>query len=379
MSRNILFATWQYYPIPAGGAEHQAQMQAEALVRRNHRVTIVTPRTSGTASGWVNGVFVHRLPIIDRHPFRTVTYLLSLAIYLLLRLPRFDLVHVHLANTYADLIVLMGALLRRPVYVKLAAGGESGEVARQRRISWITRYYGIRHASRVQALSDEIELEVRSIGVSAERILRIPNGVDTTRFAPIADASRAEQRLSLALPEGEVLVLYTGRFSSYKGVPDLLDIWAGASPPSATLLLVGFRKDHPPEDQIAPPTDDDRLIVHEWATDTLPYLHSADIFVQPSHAEGMSNVLLEAMACGLPIVATRVGAAASMLQDGESGLLVEPGDQDGLRRALRSLIDEPELRDRLGAAAVRTIDERYSIEVIVDRIEAAYEEMLSSN
>ena len=89
----------------------------------------------------------------------------------------------------------------------------------------------------------------------------------------------------------------------------------------------------------------------------------------PSHAEGMANALLEAMACGLPVVATRVGAAPSMVTDGESGLLVDASDVEGLAGALDRLINDPQLRARSGAAARQRVHERYSIGAVVDHIE----------
>ncbi len=182
MNLRILFCTLAYHPVAAGGAERQARLQAEELVRRGYPVTVVCPAVPGFKSGMVDGVRVVRLPIIPRRPFRTISYMVVLAAFLLLRIRRFEVVHVHLANLQADVAVVMGALLRRPVYVKVAAGGPLGEVGRFRRVSPITRYTGLRRATRVQAISAEIERDLLGIGVRRSRIIRNPNGIDFGRI-----------------------------------------------------------------------------------------------------------------------------------------------------------------------------------------------------
>jgi glycosyltransferase involved in cell wall biosynthesis len=93
---------------------------------------------------------------------------------------------------------------------------------------------------------------------------------------------------------------------------------------------------------------------------------AADAFLLPSRSEGMSNALLEAMACGLPVLATRVSGTEGLVKDGEDGLLYAPGDFAGLRQALDRLILEPGLREKLGKAAREKVKE-YSLERTVDK------------
>jgi glycosyltransferase involved in cell wall biosynthesis len=370
MAFRVLFCTLAYFPAAAGGAEHQARLQAEELVRRGHQVTVACPRLPGMRSGKVNGVFVRRLPRANRRPFRTVTYLFSLTLYLLSQARRFDLVHVHLANLQADVVGLVATVLRRPVYVKLAAGGPKGEVARMRRIAWATRYVGLRRAARVQALSAEIERDVASAGVEAGRVVRIPNGLDVTMFRTPTVEDRERARASLGLPPEGVLVLYAGRFVAYKGVPELVQAWAARRAREGTLVMVGTRNEA--EDAVVEVPSGERLIVREWTDRVLPYYQACDVFVLPSHVEGMSNALLQALACGMTIVATRVGSAEELVCDGESGILVRPRDVDELAAALDRVIGDRDLRVRLGAAATRAVAQDFSIASVVDRIEAEY-------
>ncbi|MEX2446317.1 MAG: glycosyltransferase family 4 protein [Dehalococcoidia bacterium] len=375
-TRNVLFVTWQYFPMPAGGAEHQARLQAEELARRGHRVTVLCRSSAEAGSGAVNGVAVHRLPAVDRRPFRTLTFLCSLAVYLLLRVRHADVVHVHLAGLYTDLVVLIASWYGVPVYLKIAAGGESGEVRKLRRFARVTRFYGLRHAARVQALSDEIAAELRDAGVPPGRIVRIPNGVLSP--APRDARDRAGLRAGLELPEDGLVVLYMGRFSRYKGVADLVEAWRRVPAEDARLLLVGYRADHPPEDQLdlAPgsPALPGNVVVHEWTTRAADYLAAADVFVLPSHSEGMSNALLEALAGSLPTVATRVGAATTLIDDGVNGLLVDAGEPAQLADALTRILADGVLRQRLAGAAAITGRE-YSVDAVVDRLEETYAAM----
>jgi glycosyltransferase involved in cell wall biosynthesis len=312
---------------------------------------------------------------IDRRPFRTITYLPMLTAWLAGNVGRYDLIHVHLANLHGDVAVIMARMRGIPLYTKLAAGGPRGEIGRLRPVAWLTRYAGIRWARRVQAISAEIARDLAALGIDPDRVVRIPNGQDDGVHRPASAEERAALRARLGLPENDVLVLYAGRFARYKGVLDLLQAWRGLEPPDGvTLVLVGEPAlDDPVHELPQAP----RVLVHPWTGEVDDYQRACDVVVLPSYAEGMSNALLEAMACGMAPVATRVGAAPEMIVDGESGFLIAPGDVTGLRDALRRLIGDRVLRERLGAAAAAVVAERYAIAPVVDQIEAAYAGMLA--
>jgi len=363
----ILFCTLDYPPSPAGGAERQAQLQAEALVHMGHYVDVVCPRTGHWRSAMQNGVRVHRLPRIGRGVSGMVSYLVCLWAFLILRVRSFDLVHVHLANLQADVAVAVAHLLRRPSYVKLAAGGPMGEIGRMRRLSVLTRNYGIRHADLVQAISEEIESDVLAIGVRPERIRAIPNGVRIPSHPP-TDVERETVRRHLHLPRECFVALYVGRMERDKGVADLLEAWDGMDPSRHLLVLLGsLGVKHPVPMSGLPPG----AIHRPWSENVDQYLVAADVLVLPSHTEGMSNALLEAMAQGVAAVATHVGAASRLLNSGESGLLVDAHDVAGLRHAIQYLADDDGARQRMGEAARRDIG-RFSIESVAREIDAAY-------
>ncbi len=369
----ILLFTLDYEPGPAGGAERQARLQAEELTRRGHRVCVVCPRSPGQQTGVVGRVRVSRLPRSRRRRLRKPSYAAVLGCWLVAHGRRFDVWHVHLASRQADWVVLMAALLRRPTYVKVASGGETGEVHVGNRSAWMTRRIGLRGASRVQALSGEIAHELRQVGVRPDRIVRIPNGLDLSVFRPVAPQHRAAIRRQLGLPSAQPVVLYTGRFARYKGLADLIEAWGHvAANADGLLVLVGARgrEDRP----LSVPLRGPRLICRPWTPMVVDYLHAADIFAYPPHQDGMSNALLEAMACGVAPVATRIPAVEGLLEHEHNALLVPPSAPQELSEALLALLGDDNLRQDIGQAAAQTARE-YSLQSVVSEIEFTYAEL----
>jgi glycosyltransferase involved in cell wall biosynthesis len=371
---DVLFCTLEYPPGLCGGAEHQASLQAEELARRGHSVTVVCPRSRGMRSETRNGVWILRLPKIRRRPFNMASYLMMLTAWLLVRGRRFDVCHVHLATIQAHLVVAVATVIRRPVYVKVAAGGAIGDVNRRKALRWLTRSIGFRRAARVQALSQEIADDLVGVGVAEERIVRIPNGLDLHTFAPVDEAGQRSARAALSLPAAPAIVLYMGRFVRYKGLADLLEAWRIASPSDAILLLVGAPT---PDSPFPVPREREGFLVRSWTDDVAGYLHAADVFVHPSHSDGMSNSLLEAMACGVAPVATAIGAVEGLLEDGQNSLLVPPNAPVELAVALARMTSDQSMRVQIGKGAAQTALQ-YSIDGVVDRIEDVYWEIVTS-
>jgi L-malate glycosyltransferase len=366
---NILFCTLSYFPGIMGGAERQARLQAEELVRRGHRVTVVCARTEDLSSAEINGVRILRLRRIGRRPLFRLSYMVRLLAWLVRHGGDYDLVHVHLANLQADIAVAVAHRHNQPAYVKVACGGAVGEVQRFRSMAKLTRWYGLRHADRVQVLSDEIQAELASIGVSRARTVKIPNGIDLDEFRPISGDAQRRLRTQLGLPERDVIVLFLGRFVDYKGIDDLLEAWPRVRAENAQLVIVGATAEQRPS---AP----SGVAVRGWIESPLPYLQAADVFVHPSHADGMSNAVLEAMACGCALVATEHGATSRFLTGSEDALLVPVRNSAALASTLERVVGDPDVRARLAGNARESV-RRYDLGRIVDQIEAEYRTMLA--
>jgi L-malate glycosyltransferase len=367
---NILFCTLAYFPGITGGAERQARLQAEELVRRGHDVTVVCARTDGLDSATINGVRIVRLRRIERRRLFRLSYMVRLLLWLARNGARYDLVHVHLANLQADIAVAAAHRRGQPAYVKVACGGAVGEVRRFAPMARATRWYGLRHADRIQVISEEIRSELAAIGVSSARMVSIPNGIDLDEFHPLAPAEKRRLRAELELPGEATIVLFVGRVVQYKGIRDLLGAWESVRDRDANLVVVGATADEPLE----APAD---VVVRGWARSPLRYLQAADVFVHPSHADGMSNAVLEAMACGCAVVATAHGATRGFLTAEHDALLVPVSDPAALAGAICRVVDDHALRERLAANAHASA-QRYDLARVVARIETEYQTLLAS-
>jgi glycosyltransferase involved in cell wall biosynthesis len=120
----------------------------------------------------------------------------------------------------------------------------------------------------------------------------------------------------------------------------------------------------------------DRVRFLGWRTDIPDLMHSFDIFVLPSRNEGMGRVIVEAMAAGLPVVASRTGGLPDLVSDGHNGFLVPPGDAAALGRAIRKLCDTADLRQRMGEQGRRRAED-FSLQRMVDKLDALYIRMLN--
>jgi D-inositol-3-phosphate glycosyltransferase len=201
---------------------------------------------------------------------------------------------------------------------------------------------------------------LRDYGAHASRIATIPCGVDTDLFTP---GDRAEARRGLGLDDRPVL-LWVGRIAPIKGLDTLLDTVARLREAGRDmrLLVVGGEADEPTNGHetslrrriAALGLGESVRFVGPQPQSVLPlYYAAADVTVLPSYYESFGMVALEAMACGSPVIASRVGGLVTTVRDGVTGFLVPDGDVEALAERIETLVGDPELRWRLGREGVR--------------------------
>jgi glycosyltransferase involved in cell wall biosynthesis len=212
-------------------------------------------------------------------------------------------------------------------------------------------------------------------GIPGARIRRIPNGVDTSRFAPAGAAERARLRGAAGVPAG-ALAIYAGRLAPEKGADVLLEAWAALAPETpATLCLVGDGPERAALEARARALGIDGRVRFAGArADVAPWLRAADLFVLPSRTEGLSVALLEAMACGLPVVATDVGATREAAGP-DGAVVVPPGRPDALAAALATVLRDAGRARALGAAARARAVAGFGIEAVAARHLDLYREV----
>lgn len=389
-SLKILMICPNFHPI-IGGYERAARRLSAALVKRGHHVTVISERkdVSWERSEVIEGIQVRRLWCRFRKGPGTVSRLLrvytistmaSYAMFLAFNGHKYSIWHVHAYGLHAALAVVFGKLIRRPVIVKLTSSVGGGIVSKLSKSRWSHAMVFLhRKVSAVAAPSSETADEARSLGIPANRIHLIPNGIETETAHSMTVYEREELKKSIGLGKGKNVVLSVGTLRSEKNFEGLLDAWKLASkrlPAEWILVIVGggpLRSIL--EDRVQLLGLEGRVFLAGRQEQVEMWYACADLFVLSSNLEGMSNALLEAMAHGLPVVATRVSGTKDLVEESGAGSIVEVGDMRTLSNRIVQLAEDSSLRVRMGNAARMWILQGYSINRIAEKYESVYREL----
>jgi len=366
-----------------GGYELQALSLSRALVRRGISVWIVSDNIWNLAAReGRDGVLIYRLSPPSspwwrqpRLPWMVPDREADLSVFLRQHRTRYDAVHAHAFCPPCDAAMKSGHRLGKPTLVKVATEGDPTEIStgntEMRRI-----WRGLMHADQFLCISQAIVSEFRGLGVSPRKLIHVPNGVDTSQFRPPDPAERRALRAAFGLEERTSAFVYVGRLADRKAVDVLLRAWATL--PShrregALLCIVG---DGEQSDALRALTVDLEIETSVRflgeRRDVADLLRAADGFVFPSRREGLSNAVLEAMASGLCVLATRIGGNVDLIAEGETGLLCNVDDPEDLSRSLDRMIEDYELRQRLATAAYERVQSTYTFERVVERLLPLY-------
>jgi glycosyltransferase involved in cell wall biosynthesis len=367
----VLMIIAKFHPV-IGGTENQALLLCESLIKKGLDVEVLTRKVHGLPDyAYVRGVPVNRaIKVIDRGKLFGVTYFLSCLYFLFVHRRKFDIVHCHILHGFHSMAaVLMQRLFGKHVVIKVASSGVLSDfIMLQRSLLGSCLVRSLRGADRLVALCSQAVAEARTQGFSEDRIVVIPNGVDASRFRPVLSREHSRKR-----------IVYAGILTATKGVDVLIDAFAGLRQ-DYVLLRLDIFGDGPLRKSLQAKAAQlglsEEIRFQGAVTDIERHLDSSCIFVQPSLVEGMSNVILEAMSAGLPVIATRVGAAPDIINDGVSGLLVDSGKPDQIRDAIVRIVSDDAFAQRIGRAARSVIESHYAIEVVADRYRALYNDVM---
>ncbi len=230
---------------------------------------------------------------------------------------------------------------------------------------------------RVVCVSKSVaDFAARVIGIPPAKLVVIPNGIPLGDFRP---GDQAKARATLEMPPSALVVGAVGRLQPVKGIHYLLEAFArlASDHPEAILLLVGDGPQRAQLERLARHVGGSERVCFLGSRSDVPRLLQAmDIFVLPSIWEGMPNAALEAMAAGLPTVATAVGGTPEVVVDGVTGLLAPPCNPDALAQAIARLLRNPDLRRKMGQAGQERVEQHFSIKETVRRTETLYEALL---
>jgi len=238
----------------------------------------------------------------------------------------------------------------------------------------------LKYYERVLCVSEDLLERCAAAGVRREALTLVPNAIDTVRYRPTTSGAAAKERIGAA--RNRVLIGAVGRLAAEKGFDTLIlavdrllteghsvDLWiAGEGKDRARLERLIVERSQP-----------ERFRLLGYRGNVRELLEAMDVFALSSLREGLPNVLLEAMAMEVPVVATSVAGVPRLVRDGTTGLLVEPQSIDELADALRRLVEEAPLRERLAAYARRVVEEEFSFERRMEDVAGIYDAVLDRN
>ena len=372
-----------YFDPEYSGAALQALTLARELRRRGHQVEFVTNRWPGLAeTGEVEGFPVQRLEPGRWRKHREFRLWFNLSRYVWRRRHDFDILHSHGAYYTHAFIGPLSRMTGLKSLVKASLANDDLLDLNRPLIGYLHRHM-LRRIDAYVAISQDLAQEFRGGRLNPGKIHPIPNGVDTDLFHPCPPDQRSDLRRKLGLPIDRPIALYVGVLDQRKNIEWLAVQWVKhrAFGTNGLLVAVGPQSREDPDGALRgrlvnlSKSHPELFALREFSTDIGSYYQSTDALILPSLREGLPNVVLEAMACGLPCVAARASGSRELIREGETGYTYAHGDVAEMGEAMRRCLSPEGVR--LGRMAREIALTRYSIQAITDRYEALYERLLT--
>lgn len=377
MARRILIFSLTYYPKMIGGAEIAIKEITERISDSEIVFDMITLRLDSRLPVFerIGNVNVHRIGFSKTNPkakelTRFPMYLTKVWYPIAAFFKAQKLIKEHGHTVVWSVMSYMGfpALFLKILHPKLKfiltlqEGDTIDHVTKRfriRMVGWLYRFVFIK-ADMIHAISHFLALFSRQMGYK-KTIEVIPNGVDIEHFKNVNTEHVEMLKHELGKKEGDIFLITTSRLVTKNGIDDII-ISLQYLPVHVSLLVVG---NGPLEEELKIKAQrlklKDRVkfigyIPHE----VLPYyLHASDVFIRPSISEGMGNSFIEAMAVGIPVIATKVGGIVDFLKDGETGLFVEVKKPQNIAQKVEKLLKDVESRDVIISNAQKMVQERY--------------------
>lgn len=370
---NVLVLSDYFPPHIGGGVERAAYELSRRIAAQGHHVTVLTLNTrKAPARESMEGMAVIRVDSLDLTKTLGIQLGLSFAalpaLWRLLKPGRWDLIHAHSLFFQLSLVGVLLARLRGIPVVTTAHLGPARDLGG--RYGLLSSLYEqtlgravLKCSTRVIGVSEAVARHVRGLGSAAAKTVAIPNGVDVEAFKPRRGAGKGET------------VIFVGRLIFNKGPQFLVEALPAVATrfPEARFQLIGegpLRSEL--ETRVARAGLGERVRFLGEREDVPALLAEGDLLVRPSLLEGLPLAVLEAMACGLPIIATPVGGTPEVVKDGVNGFLVKPGDVSQLTERLCDLLADAALRRKMGRANRSLVEQGYSWDEIATRTLAVY-------
>jgi L-malate glycosyltransferase len=364
-----------------GGSGVVATELGKSLAERGHTIHFITYDRPVRLDSFAQNVFYHQVnpedyPLFDHLPYESA---LTSKIVDVVRFAKLDLLHVHYAIPHASSTWMAQQILAelgiRIPFVTTLHGTDITLVGTSEMYEPVVTF-SINHSTGVTAVSEYLAEATRHAFGIRVPIEVIPNFVDLKRFRPIPKNGFRQ----LLTPNGEQLFIHVSNFRKVKRVGDVYEMFKRVREKlKVRLLFVGDGPERPPIERAAREDGLSSEVVFFGKQEVIEQiLPVADVFVMPSESESFGLAALEAMACGVPVLATRAGGLPEVVEHGVSGLLSEIGDVDALAQNALTLLSDPEVYQRYSTAALARA-RQFDHHAIVPLYEAYYARIMAQD
>lgn len=381
-----------------GGTVNNVIRLSKGLTTHKHEVHIVTSDINRNFREDIQTPWAVIHPISVHGPYGSVVYAMEVATklwYKTLRIhsqKRFDIINVHTGYTAMSAPACMISMsVHVPVALTLYSTAEGfgsfGDLYK-RILTPIERGFFLPKMGKIIAISKNVRKSLENKNFQSERITYIPPAVDLEQFNPHTSKRKAKEELGM--DEESSLILYIGSWNPDKGVNTLVDamknILTDFCDTKFVLALAGVEQDNLEKERIRNTIRhldlESRVIELGPVRDVGKLMAASDIIVVPYlNTNGIADqplTVIEAMACGRPVVATNVGGVGEIIKNGVNGILVSPGQSLEIEEALRFLLENRRESETIGANAACCISKSHSIYHVVPLLERVYEELVRS-
>ena len=375
-----------YFPPHKGGIEQVSYEQSRRLTEMGYQIDVLTSKYEGRDRNPIKGIKIHHYPSINIAKRFGVPYpIISFKAYKKFTkiINKCDLVHAH-GHVYMSsyLAGMIAKKLNKPFIVtqhNTFIDYRSFLTTIEQLNDQIIGKSVLKNANKITTVSKETLKYVLSLGADKTKTQVIYNGVDTENFRP---ENKTESRTKLGLPKNRKIILSVRRLVYKNGLGTLLESVPKVTQKHPNVLFVVAGKGPSRkliEDRIKELKIEKTIPLAGFVPDELlpVYYNAADYFMLPSASgEGLPLVLLEAMACGLPTIATAVGGTPEILKHMKNGILVPPIDPEAMAKATSKLLSDENLGKAMGKEARKNIEAKYTWKENVRQLQAIYKEFV---
>jgi glycosyltransferase involved in cell wall biosynthesis len=362
---------------PEEGIGNYVHNLSTKLVENGHKVTVITRGHLGTTQRQIiDGISVIRAPFIPIYPFYIHLHGLFVNKIFKSLETQIDIVHVHtplppLIKTSHPIILTMHTpMLSDTNYIKIRSVYSLFTKISARFVSYPLELKHIKSSDIITTVSESVAQELKEYGLNLDEVSVASNGVDEKFFYPSKKESKNDKKY----------IMYAGRIDREKGLFDLVESAKAicSERSDVSFIIAGNGKDlNKLRQKIKKTGFEDRFIFLGQVdkNELVKLYQNATLFIFPSYHEGLPTVLLEAMSCGLPVIATDVRGNRDLISHGENGLLVPPKNPKKMAETIITLLEDEKLMKQLGKNARKTTVEKYTWNVVSNNFLKCYESL----